>query len=470
MGDFVIRDGVLINYAGSKNKCVLPNNILEIAAGAIRDVDKVIINPECKKLRCDAIYNYLEIEIPNNSKLSILEKEAIRAKRKEIKPVKLPDNIKVLNGFLPVIENIPESTQTIKKWAFLYNKGQIFYLGENIRKIEQDGLNTDSLYYTKAHQASDIGLEDQYGYYEDKIIFDVIDTKIKEFEGFKYLICKTDGETYASICDIPSKNSIIPNQIEGLIVKKVYFNVPDFQDTGYLIIVSDDVEHVSNLGLDGVTLLVNHPNQKLASNRSYQKAVDFNRVINGINLSDLKSSKDYLYTVKNNEAKIIRYQGEESISIVVPEQIDSFKVKEIHRDAFKNIHKTLAYLKIPVGCSMEPEHNSGVVIFDKYHIHKNCRNHDMFNSYDTDTEIIECFGEEGVDYFHIKQGSKEGLVAYQRTFYLKENKMTLKESIRGLKVIGVNCNFLCFSTNGISPNYPIDETIAKTFLRAFPLY
>ena len=180
--EFLIEDGVLIKYEGSSRDIVIPDEVTVINSHAISSARKIVLNANCKKICEGAIYDrshsFEELVIPQDSKLSIIEKNAIYGNM-STKPVVLPDNIKVFNEGLPPVANLPRKLQTIKRFAFSPfrndTKGIIYYMPETLKKIE-DGCSGKNIFITRNSRPLEGWNIPSYEI--DNVVFNVIDETI----------------------------------------------------------------------------------------------------------------------------------------------------------------------------------------------------------------------------------------------------------------------------------------------------
>lgn len=458
--DFVIENGTLLRYQGKHKEIVIPEEVITINSNAIRNIDKVILNSNCKKI-CKSGIDANELIIPIDSKLSIVEECAISQTRT---PIALPDGIKVMNGFLPSISRIPRNVQTIKKTAMFNNQinprtDQIFYLPDSLRKIEERALNHCGTYYTKQRKPLDGWKIDNI--IEDKIAFNIIDETIYDEDDFKYVLCEDEYGKYAAIVSIPFKPLvIIPESIKGYVVRVVIFNSVKYENSTIIpaLYVSKHVSQISNLW-QGVTLIGNNFNIKLQENQDFLKLKEKGLVHENIDIKDLRHEFGYYFATSSSGAILLRYDGDERKSIVIPESINGTKVIDVSKEAFEFLQGEVEFIKYPLSCkiperSKVSKNNMSPILVNEEKVQGDY----IFNYFNKSLKILGYYNYKGFKMIHIKDVDEEGYVIYKLEHcIIHEGVIEPPTKVNGFKVLGVNCRLL--SDSGM------DFEMAKNYFR-----
>ena len=443
--DFLIENGALLKYEGSSQDIVIPDEVTAINSFAIKSAKRVVLNSNCKKICKNAIGNVDELVIPQDSKLTVIEENAIA---KTLKPVWLPDGIKVLNEGLPHIANLPRKLQTIKKYAlFTFSKGPknvIYYLPESLKKIE-GGLNhSKNVFITKFSKPLEgWNIPD---YEIDNVVFNVIDETIYEDGDFKYVVCEDDNGLYASIVSIPEKPFvIIPEKIGNYLVKVVCFEAKEIGNNKALpaLYISKHVYQVSCIWADPI-LIGDSFNEKLVTNKEFVKLKESNNVYGGIKREDLKHNSDYYYVSKPNGITLLCYDGEETKEIYIPDEIDGEIVLDVAPEAFQFLQGKIDFIKYPESSrypsfSKMLRDNHDKVLVNKHKVFDN----PIFNYCNKSVEILDYVEKDGFKMLHIKDVDEEGYVIVELDYSVREKEiMNPPTSVNGLKVLGISCTLL----------------------------
>ena len=448
--EFLIEDGVLIKYEGSSRDIVIPDEVTIINPKAISSARKIVLNANCKKICEGAIYDrshsFEELVIPQDSKLSIIEKNAIYGNM-STKPVVLPDNIKVFNEGLPPVANLPRKLQTIKRFAFsLFHettKGIIYYMPETLKKIE-NGCSGKNIFITRNNKPLEGWNIPSYEI--DNVVFSVIDETIYEEGGFKYVICQDEDGVYAAIVSIPLRPFvIIPETIGNYIVKVVSF-IPDEIGINKImptLYISKHVFQISFLYQNPI-ILGEEFSKKLSSKRDFINLKQSGNVFSGIKRSDIKHDKDFYYVSNPNGVTLLCYDGEETKRIYIPDEINGMPVTEIATEAFQFLQGKVDFIKYPEACEFPSwakvmRDNRKTIMVNSHGVF----NDPIINHYNKSATILGYEEKDGFKMLHIKDVDEEGYVIVDLDYSVKE-KMVMNPPTRvnNLKVLGISYELL----------------------------
>lgn len=459
--EFLIEDGTLLKYEGKSKDILIPDEVTVINSYAIENVERVVLNSNCKKLCKWAIRGDIhEIVIPEDSKLSIIEERAIQDTPRT-KPVVLPDNIKVLNEGMPPLRNLPKKLQSIKKRAFSMfkelTKDVIYFMPETLNKIE-DGLNiAGNIFLTKNHQKPEGWNIPNYE--KDCIVYNVIDEAIYEEDGYKYVICEDKDGEYSAIVAVPHKSLlIIPEKLGGKTVKVVCFVPKVFGNDPVMpaLYISKNVIQLSYLHKRPM-LIGDTFSKEISANHDFIELKEKGIVIEGIKKDDLKFADDFYYLDKPEGISVLRYVGDKTSTIVIPEEIDGKTIVSVNPRAFQFITERINFIRFPLSCE-QPDH----LVLSQFYHHPDFANKyhlfslDIFNVFNESLEIMDYVVQDGFGMVHIKDIDEEGyvIVALDKDFKMKQT-MNPPTKINGLKVLGI------FS--GLLHSYYMNSEVAKRY-------
>ena len=451
--EFIIENGALIKYEGKNDEVVIPDEVTVINSYAIRSAKKVVLNSNCKKICKHAIGDLHELIIPSDSKLSIIESNAIGYGRDTI-PIVLPDGIKVLNEGMPPIANLPKKLQTIKRFAFLAfedsTKNIIYYLPETLKKIEH-GLNGRSIYITKNNKPLDGWNIESYEI--DNVVFNVADETIYEDGEFKYVICKDENGPYVAIVSIPLKPFVfIPEKIKDYFVKVVCF-APDEVESNKIIpalYVSKYVFQISYLWGNHV-LIGDEFNEKITSNKGFAELEESGNVRRGIKREEIKYGDNFYYISKPEGITLLSYDGVESKVVYSPDKIDGEDVTDVVGEAFQFLQGKVDFIKYPGRCkfprwSKVMHDNHSTIMVNKHIVFDEPTINPCFIAGATNecsAEIVDYAEQNGFKMIHIKDVDEEGYVIIDLDRSVKEKQiMNPPTKVNNLKVLGISWRLL----------------------------
>lgn len=455
--EFLIENGALIKYEGKSDEVIIPDEVTVINSYAIKSAKKVVLNSNCKKICKNAIgepYHSLhELVIPSDSKLTIIEDGAIQYGA-DTKPVILPDGIKVLNGGMPPIANLPKKLQTIKRFAFSVfkdsTKNIIYYLPETLKKIE-DGLNGRSIFITKNNKPLDGWNIHNYEF--DNVVFNVVDETIYEDGEFKYVVCEDENGPYVAIVSIPLKPFvIIPEKIKDYFVKVVCF-VPDEVGTNKVIptlYVSKHVFQISDLWANPV-LIGDEFNEKITSNKNFTKLEESGNAHKGIKREEIKHGGNFYYISKPEGITLLSYDGDESKVVYIPDEIDGEVVTDVAGEAFQFLQGKVDFIKYPERCEFPRwakvmHDNRRTIMVNKNTVFDDPIINPCFkagNTRECSAEIIDFVEQNGFKMIHIKDVDEEGYVIIDLDYSVREKQiMNPPTKVNNLKVLGISWSLL----------------------------
>ncbi len=437
--DFTIKNGTLIRYIGKSLEVVVPEEVTTISSGAIEAAKKVTLNTNCRKI-CEAgICRYgnilEEVVIPTDSKLTNIEKYGIGHVKK---PVRLPDGIKVLNSSLASLAYIPPKAVHIKKYA-ISNNDDILLLPESVIKIDEDGLNTSCIYLTKNHKKLD---EWKLSNHDWNIVYNIIDGKIYEHDGFKYVLCNDDKEIYVAIVSIPSKPLvIIPEKISGYFVRVVCHPTSGHEYVAPTIYVSKYVFQLSFLDRYlHFVLLGDMFHLNLSTNDNFIWLNSKGNVICNIKPEEIKHNNNYYYVEKSSGIILITYVGQETTEIYIPETINKKPVVQIALDVFQvNNKHIIKFIKYPP--NIKAPDFPVVAMQDRVVLASNSElfYSPIFNYCNKSLEILDYKEKDGFKMLHIKDVDEEGYVIIGLDRSIIRNAVTNPpRKINGFKVLGIS--------------------------------
>lgn len=460
--EFIIEDGALLKYEGKSKDILIPDEVTVINSYAIENAERVVLNSNCKKLCKFAIRGDIhEVVIPEDSKLSIIEDRAI-ADSPRIKPVVLPDNIKVLNEGMPPLANLPKKLQSIKKFAFTVYKEStkdiIYFMPETLNKIENGLTIASNIFLTKNHQKPEGWNIPNFE--KDCIIYNVIDETIREEDGYKYVICEDKDGVYSAIVAVPHKSLlIIPEKLGGKTVKVVCF-IPDHVGSTTPVLptlyISKDVIQLSYLHKRPM-VIGDTFSKEISANPDFIEAKEEGIIIEGIKKDDLKFADDFYYLDKPEGISVLRYDGDKTNTIVIPEDINGKAITSVNPRAFQFITERIDFIRFPLSCE-QPDH----LVLSQFNHHPDFANKrhlfslDIFNVFNESLEIMDYVAQDGFGMVHIKDIDEEGyvIVALDNDFKMKQT-MNPPTNVNGLKVLGI------FS--GLLDSYHMNSETAKRY-------
>lgn len=463
--EFLIENGALIKYEGTSDEVIIPDEVTTINSYAIKSVKRVFLNSNCKKICEHAIGDFYhplyELVIPLDSKLSVIEENAI-AYGDDTKPIILPEGVKVLNGGMAPIANLPKKLQTIKRYAFSvfdhYTKNIVYYLPETLRKIE-NGLNRKSIYITRNSKPLDgWNIDDNE---INNIIFNVVDETIYEDGEFKYVVCEDGNGSYAAIVSIPPKPFvIIPEKIKDYIVKVVCF-VPDEVGTTKAmptLYVSKHVFQISNLKANPI-LIGDVFNEMIISNKYFSMLKENGNAYCGIKREKIKHGGNFYYISKPEGITLLTYDGGESKAIYIPDEIDGKVVTNVAAEAFNFLEGKVDFIKYPDRCEFPLWTNRETIMVNNHIVFDNPIINPCFktgNMRECSAEIIDYVEKNGFKMIHIKDVDEEGYVIIGLDHFVKEKEiMNPPTKVNNLKVLGIMWSLL--------NNYHMNSEMVKRY-------
>ena len=222
--ELIIINNELVDGSACKDKVLrIPSEVTKIRDKSFSNnkfIEKIIVNAECRKIgemAFDSCINLQEVTFEKDSKLRTIGESAF-IRCSNLKKVEFPDKVEILNRVTHYHINEVKLPSGIRKLIEIkLGDNPFIFLPDTIELIENCGTQYRYLVHKKEKPKAD-------DYSSLFIITGVIGDQMLEHGEFKYIVYEDENNEkgIALFYNKDNKVVVVPREIDGILVKKVY--------------------------------------------------------------------------------------------------------------------------------------------------------------------------------------------------------------------------------------------------------